>query len=323
MRQRSTGVFAGRGIALPPLWISALVVVAAFAAGIGAGWATGFVPDLYHAWTAEPEASASPTPEPRPTPDVSIDPIEPIERTLDDADRAAGLRSLTVPEAGEGTFTAALVDSEEREGAGPVKFVRVDVEDGLAINPEVLAQYVLDTLNDHRGWGAEGRQQFVLTDGVPDVRIVLASPVAAAILCPDEGAIGASSLDVEPSPAASPSAEPAASPSATLGCAERGVVPVSVEDWARGLDGYGEDRDGARRYLLGHGVGFTLGHDAVACESGRADVMADQRALPEACEPNPWPFPDAAEPAPVEGASPEPSPAADADSASPEASPAA
>lgn len=273
--------------------MSVVTVVAAFGLGIGAGYATGLVPDLYARWTAEPEPSVTPSPSASATPAVSVGPVEPIDRELDDADRLAGLTSLDVPEVGGGTLRAVAGTTTEVEGAGPVRYVRIEVEDGLDVSAVAFRDFVMDTLQDPRGWGSEGRQQFVLTDGVADVRVVLASPYTVATLCRP--------TDVEPS--VDPSPEPTPSPSADLPCEAQGIVPLSAYDWAAGLSRYGDDRTGARRYLLGHEVGYALGDETGTCDSGRASVMVVQQTMPDACSVNPWPFPDA----PVPEPSPSPS----------------
>lgn len=279
-------MFAGRGIALPPWWITLAAVLGAFALGIGAGWATGQVPGW---WEQRQEASASPSPSASssatPTPTVSVAPVEPIDRELDQADRAAGLTTLDLPTAGDGTFTPAPGITVERDGAGPVRYVRIDVEDGVTMDDEALVDFVMDTLNDPRGWGSAGRQQFVLTDGVPDVRVVFASPATVATECPYSTA-GVAAVGAAPEQAPEEGT-----------CAGEGIAPVNVHEWAAGLDSFGDDRTGARQFLLQHAVGGALGYEPAVCEAGRASVMSDQRAIPEPCLPNPWPFADAGVPA--------------------------
>lgn len=287
MAGRSGSVFAGRGIALPAWWITAGAVVLAFALGIGAGWLTGHAPAAWERWTAASSASPSASPEPS-----VVASVTPEARALDAEDRAAGLTSLSFPLEGPGTYAVAPGEGEERADAGPVRFVRIDVEEGSPVDAAALADFVMETLNDPRGWGSAGRQQFVLTAGVPDVRLVLASDGSVAELCP--------ALAAGDPATGGPTPEPG--PEGT--CVAQGIAPVSLTSWVTGVQAYGEDRTGARRYLLQHAVGRALQNEVVACESGRAPVMADQTAMPEECEPNPWPFPDA------EVAAPAPTPSA-------------
>lgn len=295
MTRRVRGLFAGRRFDLPGMRVTLITVGAAFVLGVGAGWLTGFAPDIYARITASPSPSPSVSASGSATPEVTLGPLAPITRELDEADTAAGLLTLEVPEAGAGTLAAVPGTAVEVEGAGPVRYVRVDVEDGLGVNRVAFTDFVLATLNDYRGWGSQGRQQFVQTDGVADIRVVLAAPATALALCgthTDELAGG----DAVPTP------EP--SGSATGGCEEQGIARISLYDWAAGLPVYGDDRTAARQYLLAHGVGHVLGDEVATCTSGVAEVMVEQESMPKDCTVNPWPFPDAPEPEASSPASP-------------------
>ncbi|WP_430868488.1 DUF3152 domain-containing protein [Demequina aurantiaca] len=306
MSRRSESLFASRGIPWRTIAVTALVVVLAFAAGIAAGWGTGQVPDLYRAATA-PSASPTPTPTPTPTVEVSIPPLAPISRELTDDDIAAGITSIGYTVKGDGSFTSAPgVGTAEEDGA-PVRLVRIDVEDGLGIDAELFGSYVMNILNDPRGWGSEGRMQFVQTQDVPDVRIVIASPYTAAELCPDPHATGqGSSATVEAPADTGDSASEA--PQAVETCADRGTGVISEYDWVAGLLGYGEDFVGARDYLVTHATGHVLAEaEAEAeCVRGVAPVMADQREPMPDCTVNPWAYPDAPIPDATQSPSPNP-----------------
>ena len=283
-------LFAGRGIALKSLGAAAIVIVVAFAVGIAAGWGTS----LFAAWLepTAPSPSATPTPTPSPsqtpTADVSLPPMEPITRTIDAADRLAGLRTLQYPIHADGTFTPVPAPTATTPDADIVQYVRIDVEDGLQMTNGTLSSFVMSALNDPQGWGQEGPTAYVQTEGAPDIRIVFASPFTAAALCPTphEPAVLAPSATVSSSPSPSPTAAPTA-----VQCAAQGAIVVSVYDWIQGVPGFGEERTDARIYLLNHGLGHVLGKPDVACKKGVAELMVDQRTLPKKCTPNPWPFP--------------------------------
>ncbi len=289
MERRSGGLFAGRRIGPPGLATVAIAVVVAFALGMLTAWLTSFVPDLYQRWQATPAPSVSASPSGTPTPEVTVGPLPAIDREMDDADRAAGLVSLVVPDEAAGTFTPVPGTTAEVDGAGPVRAVRIDVEDGLSVDGETFAAYVLGVLNDPRGWASQGRQQFVQTQGVADIRVVLASPHTIAALCRPTDA----TAEPEPSPSPSPSAVPQPT------CEEQSIVPLSLYDWAAGLERYGEDRAGSRQYQLSHLAGYRLGEEMGQCTSGRASVMVVQERMPGECSVNPWPFPDAPVPDPA------------------------
>ena len=301
-------MFARRGTGGPGLRAVVLVILVAFAAGIAMGWGTGRIGEQLAA--PEPTVSPSPTASPSSTPVVSVPPVEPIERELDDADRRAGLTSLDVPEEGEGTFTIASTEGQPSGGAASVKWIRVEYEDGLAMNGRALNEFVLSVLNDPRGWGAKGRYEFVPTTGAPDIRIVIASPTTTAATCPEPHAAASIGAEIEGDATPTPAPTPDPTASAEVTCAARGLMMISQYDWAAGLETFGDDRTASRAFQVNHGVGHLLGDEDVACESGRALIMTDQRELPEECEPNPWPWPD--EPVPDPSASANPSPTAGA-----------
>jgi len=304
-------VFARSGKRGPGLLIALVVVALAFGAGIGVGWGTGLIGEQLAAPETSPSPSASPSR--TSTPDVSIPPLTPIDRDFDDADRAAGLVTLGIPSEGEGTFTVASTDGEPSEEAASVRWVRVEYEDGLVMNGATLSDFVIDALNDPRGWGARGRYEFVPTAGAPDIRIVIASPATTAATCLDPHAaasVGAAEDEAsDDAEAAEPSATPSPSePVEDVTCAERGLTVISAYDWAAGLAPFAEDRTSSRIFQVNHGVGHLLGEEEATCASGRAIIMVDQSQLPDGCEPNPWPWPD--EPVP------EPSPTPSATTAS-------
>lgn len=308
MSRRSEGLFAGRGISWHTIAITLLVVVLAFALGIATGWATGLLPGIYRE-AKSPSPSPSPTPSPTATVEVSIPPLAPIDRELTDDDLAAGVTTVHYTRKGEGTFTAVPGEDTLPGENVPVRLVRIDVEDGLTVDSTAFGEYVMTILNDPRGWGSEGRLRFVQTQGVPDVRIVLASPYTAEAMCPVPHARGKGVAAVVESTTA-PDA-PAAGASQTpelVTCADRGTVAVSQYDWIAGLPGYEDNIVDARAFLINHGIGHVLGEAEQVCESDEALVMVDQRESMEECTVNPWPFPDAKKASATPTPDPEPSP---------------
>jgi hypothetical protein len=208
-----------------------------------------------------------------------------------------------------------------------VRWVSFAIEDGVSVDAEAFRGYVMSVLNDNRAWGSGGQLQYVATDGVADFRVLLASPYTTAAVCPDQHVAVAVGPVVEASPNPSADAEaivaPQADGEAVNGtaatpsdspydhlCAGDGVMVLSSYDWTAGIPGFAEDYTGSREYLVLHRLGHLMGREDSVCKSGRADVMDLQRdVLPEKCEPNPWPFPDA--PPVLPAATPTPSPVAD------------
>lgn len=298
-------MFAGRRISLPSIRAIAIVVVIGFAAGLGVGWGSSLVAERLTA--PDPVPSLTPSPTPTIEEDVVLAPMEPITRERDAGDALAGITSLSIMETGDQSYTVVSRDAEPTGEAASVRWVRVEYEDGLRMDGEALSAFVLETLNDPRGWGARGRYEFVPTEGAPDLRIVIASPYTAALRCPEPhtaartGAITDDNTDstadaqATPTPEAPTSAvatpEPTTSPQEES-CAQRGLVMLSQYDWIAGLASYGDDRTAARQYLLNHFVGHALGEEDGICASGVAQIMTDQSQLPDECEPNAWPWPD-------------------------------
>jgi hypothetical protein len=280
-----------------------LIVAGAFVVGILAGGITTLVSRLVAHPESAPSISASVEPSPSSGPVIPIDLYPPITRELDTDDFVAGLGGLDIPTDGTGTLEVVPGVSEP-EGEGPVHWVRVEVEEGLPFTFEVLGVYVLDVLNDERGWGAHGRMTFARTDGAAQIRIIFASPETAASLCarPHEPAVvevGPVQLELDPSP--SPSPEPSLSPSSAASpapdlepsCADQGMVVVDAYRWAAGLDAFGDDRIHARVYLLNHFLGHVLGMPDTTCstEGERASVMVDHEFDIAPCLPGSWPNP--------------------------------
>lgn len=305
-------MFAGRGIALPGFRVTALVIAGAFGLGVLAGWATGLVPGLVR---AEPSASPSPTPVASITAstDPVLPPMPPITRVLNQEDRDAGVTTTEVKVKGAGTILAVPGIGKPNATAGDVRWVSIAVEDGVEADAAAFKAYVISTLNANRGWGTEHSVQFVPTDGVADYRIVLASPYTAAVLCPDthvtKPVVVTADASASPTPVASPS--PEAVVDSPWSCQEDGVIVISSYNWTAGFSAFGTDVAGARAYILNHSMGHLMGRDDLACAGALADIMVVQESeLPEGCEVNPWPYPDAPVDFEVAGTSPTTSPVA-------------
>lgn len=296
---------------MPGLWGMVGIVLGAVVLGIGAGCLTTLIPR----WLAHPEDDVSPSVSASvsssPDPVIPVNLYPRIYRDLDTDDLFAGLVDLDIPYVGEGTFSVAS-GVDEPDGQGSVRWVKVEIEDGLPLTPDALGVYVMSVLNDERGWGGTGRMVFARTDGAAEFRIVFASPLTAERLCPrpheaagDDTESPITAPDSSPSPSLSPEASLTASPSpsssfpAEPSCAAQGMIVVNAYRWADGLSSFGEDRVSARAYLLNHFLGHALGHgdefctveEAEEAEEERASVMVDHEFDISPCLPWPWPNP--------------------------------
>ena len=191
--------------------------------------------------------------------------------TPDEADLQAGLRSTSTLVVGDGTLDV-VPGNVVGPGPGPVRSVRVEVEQGLAVDGPTFAAFVLATLNDPRSWGLNGRMTFARTDGAAEIRVVLASASTVDKLCAPVDTKG------------------------VLSCGHDGMAALNFTRWVEGVAAYGADRTGYRQYLVNNEVGLLLGHPHVECPGPgeRAPVMQQQTVAVEPCTPNAWPFPDGA-----------------------------
>ncbi|MEO3750221.1 DUF3152 domain-containing protein [Streptomyces sp. B6B3] len=157
---------------------------------------------------------------------------------------------------------------------------RVDVEEGLGVDPEFFAEAVQRTLNDDRSWGSDGERSFArVSTGDYDFVVTLASPGTTAEWCDMSG------LDVRED-----------NVSCNSSFTER--VMINAWRWAQGSETYGDDIAGYRQMLVNHEVGHRLGYGHALCPANGAlaPVMMQQTKFlateGHTCEPNPWPHPE-------------------------------
>lgn len=183
-------------------------------------------------------------------------------------DVAAGLLSADVPEAGAGTFSV-VPGADPGPGTGAVRTVRVEVEDGLTVDGAAFAATVMATLNDPRGWGADGSLSFARTDGDAELRVILASPTAVDDLC--------APLDT----------------GGEVSCGTNGRAVLNLKRWVLATAELTADKPAYRQYLVNHEVGHLLGHRHERCSGpGRVAPLMQQQSYSAApCVPNAWPFP--------------------------------
>ncbi|MFD9482223.1 DUF3152 domain-containing protein [Streptomyces nojiriensis] len=181
--------------------------------------------------------------------------------------------------AGPGTFDT-VPGVAKAPGKGKLVRYRVDVEQGLGLDPQLFAEAVHRTLNDGRSWAHNGEKTFErVPGGEADFVITLASPGTTGVWC------AKSDLDTTVDNVSCDSAR-----------TER--VMINAFRWAQGSATYGPDQMFIyRQMLINHEVGHRLGRDHVNCRTpgALAPIMQQQTKSLNIngieCKPNPWVFP--------------------------------
>ena len=178
----------------------------------------------------------------------------------------AGSGSAAVARVGTGRLVV-VPGSVQAPGRAPSMRVRVEVEEGLGVDAQAFAEFVLATLNDPRGWGHGGTLSFARTDGPAQIRVILAAAPTARRLCTLY------------------SGDP-------VSCGGGDQAVLDLDHWLDGVSDYAADLTAFREYAVNHEVGHVLGHGNGYCDPGHlAPVMVDQYLGLHGCLRNSWPFP--------------------------------
>ncbi|MEU1089411.1 DUF3152 domain-containing protein [Streptomyces sp. NPDC005892] len=210
----------------------------------------------------------------RPTPATPV-PLKAL--TYDE--RMATPYPLAADLAGNGKFEV-VPGTAKAPGTGHKYRYRIDVEEGLGLDPALFAEAVQKTLNDDRSWAHHGDMTFErVSTGAPDFVITLASPGTTGVWCEKSG------LDTTEDNVSCDSAS-----------TER--VMINAFRWAQGSATFGPDKLlPYRQMLINHEVGHRLGHNHVSCRTpgAQAPVMQQQTKSLDidgiSCKPNPWVYP--------------------------------
>jgi hypothetical protein len=161
------------------------------------------------------------------------------------------------------TGLTAVAAAGDTVPAGTVR-LRVEVEEGLAVDGDCFASEVVAILNDARSWGVP----FALVDGDDfDLRLILASPATTDSLCYPARTNG------------------------VFSCRSGNRVAINLLRWESATDDYSDDLSTYRRYLINHEVGHFLGRGHVLCPGPGepAPVMMQQTKGLGECIANGWP----------------------------------
>lgn len=176
--------------------------------------------------------------------------------------------SVRVPDKGAGTLT--VVAGNDYGGSGDFDRLayRVEIEDGLDVDGQQVANMVHATLTDPRGWQELAGVAFERVDTEePDLRVILATPATTDRLCRPLKTRG------------------------ELSCRVGERVVLNAKRWVSAVPDYGGAVPAYRAYLVNHEVGHALGRGHAYCEGRNepAPVMMQQSKGVGACRPNGWP----------------------------------
>ncbi|MFD5038440.1 DUF3152 domain-containing protein [Streptomyces sp. NPDC058377] len=175
----------------------------------------------------------------------------------------------SVPQSGPGTFTVA------REGvsSGGGSRYRVEVEDGIGVDPDSAAEDVAAILADPRGWSKGGTRTFrQVDDGSAGLVIKIGTPKTTDRLC---GRYGLNT-------------------GGEVNCRGGKNVMVNLARWQLGSPTFDGPATEYRALIINHEVGHWLGHGHETCPgAGKpAPAMMQQIKGLKGCVSNAWPYDD-------------------------------
>ncbi len=143
----------------------------------------------------------------------------------------------------------------------------LEIEQGLPFVARATAMFVVNTLNDARGWRSTLGTSFGQVSADPEVRVVLASPGTTDELCRPLQTRG------------------------RVSCRNGEMVVLNARRWATAVPHFDGRTRVYRRYVLNHEMGHALGRPHVSCPApGQpAPVMQQQTYGLDGCRANGWP----------------------------------
>jgi hypothetical protein len=268
-RTRPPGFAAGRGAVLVIAGVIALGLVGlgvratpTLPSDPGPGPLVAAPAPATESHSIAPETSPRPEPRRRPTPTMTA---KPVHRGV----QVKPVKAGSVPTTGPRSYDHAGKDGRPPSGGGTLIRYDVRVEANLDIDPDAAATFIAEVLNDQRSWRGSDRWRFQLVSSAAQATLhaYIVTPGTTDQLC---------------------------APLLTRGevsCQNGNRVVLNAKRWLIGVDAYGDDVTGYRRYLVNHEFGHALGHGHVQCpgKGRRAPVMMQQTKGLGGCRQNPWP----------------------------------
>jgi hypothetical protein len=223
---------------------------------------------------AEPSSMAPAAP---PLLESTPSPASPTPSRTPDLSRLLRLPGK-VPTHGSGSFRYATSTGPVLGTKGPLRRLRVGVENGSNEDVAVFAAQVQATLGDPRSWTGGGtlRLQMVAAGERYDFTVLLATRDTTGRMC----LAGGTNVTVHGRPYTS--------------CRTTGKAIINLDRWRLSSNPYLSARIPLatyRQYVVNHEVGHELGHHHVGCPraGGPAPVMVQQTLTLRGCAVNPWP----------------------------------
>jgi hypothetical protein len=178
---------------------------------------------------------------------------------------------IEVPESGPGTFRTATAEAEPvGEGAQSYRY-RVQVEDGIALEPAEAAAEIHAILGHPRGWTLDGESSFELVAEAPaELTVKIATPDTVDQLCGQYG------LDTQ----------------GEVNCRIGDDVLVNLRRWVEGSPQFSGPIEEYRALIINHEVGHRIGHGHAGCPGPGepAPAMMQQIKGLDGCVANAWPY---------------------------------
>ncbi|MFC8716543.1 DUF3152 domain-containing protein [Kitasatospora sp. NPDC057198] len=222
------------------------------------------VPKLTDPTATPSPASPSATPSAEPSVEPSVAPS-----TAQPAAQSTGTPEIVVH--GSGSFTTATATGARVGTGGVLRRYRVEVEEGIGIDPNTAAAAVQAVLSDPRGWTTDKRDSFQLvSSGSYDFTVKIASPDTTDAICATDG------LDTQ----------------GEVNCDVGKQVMVNSKRWLTGSPQFSGSLDDYRALIINHEVGHRIGHGHETCPGpGKpAPAMMQQIYGLKGCVANAWPY---------------------------------